>query len=121
MKITKEHVRRRVYLPRWKVEDGFVTITAVGNRLFLAVGNYGEESFELEDDWELYEEPKKTVKVWPALITNKGGGPKWGITSSVFVSEEEARYYCGFAFVSFPAVQNPDGSYDVPEVPNATV
>jgi len=56
--------------------------------------------------------PKQKRKMWPALTK---GGICFEITEQIFESEQQAKDYCDHDFISWPAVPNADGSFDVPE------
>ena len=57
--------------------------------------------------------PKAKKKMWPALCLNSFG---YWVTDKVFPDEKQAKYILGTNdFVSWPAVPNADGSFEVPE------
>ncbi len=79
----------------------------------------GGSSYELSacslmaDDWEVYEEPKKPRLLAPAFVKwEKSDHPE--LTAELYESEEVARKEVGKYFVSWPAVANKDGFYEVP-------
>ena len=56
---------------------------------------------------------QKKVLMAPAFISNGGGGIF--ISNHLFRSEKDAREHLEYAFVSWPAILNKDGFYEVPE------
>ena len=66
----------------------------------------------LADDWEVYEEPKKPRLLAPAIYKAVG---RILISCKIFESEEAAREDLGSSFISWPAVANKDGYFEVEE------
>lgn len=52
----------------------------------------------------------KIVKLWPAIVNYDGVN---GVSNMLFENEKQAKEFFDYEFVSFPATQNEDGSYDV--------
>lgn len=104
MKITKEHVGKKVRRDSWDA-DQFVVVIAVGNWMFIASRKdevRGEECFtDLKGDWELYEEPKQYKIVSPAVICEQS----YQITTQVYETEEKARLEWPTSFHSWPACE----------------
>ena len=63
--------------------------------------------------WELYEEPKKAVFMAPAIFKADDGYIE--VSGKLFVSEEGAKYFYGKRLISWPALPNKEGFYEVPE------
>lgn len=88
----------------WK-DNHFLFITAVGEETFLAKHSVNYPSFEtifmIRDDWELYEEPKKKVMMYPALLITNASDSKTGylVTESLFETEKEAKDRYTYTFV----------------------
>jgi hypothetical protein len=69
------------------------------------------EVFELlKDDWEIREEPKPPKLLAPALLSDIGHVE---MSCYLYASEQEARDTLGDSFISWPAIPNKDGMYEV--------
>lgn len=68
MIITKDHVGRKVRLANWD-QGLFLVVTAVGRTRFLGERSFcGEETWRLDLDWQIVEEPKPVVLPSKAII-----------------------------------------------------
>lgn len=66
---------------------------------------------EIDNLYSLYTPPKKTVRMWPALVKWQPliAPPKYGfkLSDGVYPNEEDAIYYISeHSFVKFPANEN---------------
>jgi hypothetical protein len=76
----------------------------------------GASEKELLGEWTIEEEPKPTVKMWPALLQQCSGS--WVISSMLFISEEEAKHktiISAYKKVIWPAIPGQDGAFEVPQ------
>ncbi len=65
--------------------------------------------------WLYWEPPKETVKMCPCFYKVPIFFPdKVFISNGLYANEKEAKKELGKGFISWPAIPNPDGSYDVP-------
>lgn len=88
----------------------FLEILCLGNDRFFSRDNYGQESswFYGNNIWELYTEPKKTVKMAQALYQRTDDGTFF-INGDFFKSKEEAKEYytsSSYKIVQWPLVIN---------------
>jgi hypothetical protein len=68
---------------------------------------------EILGEWKIKEEPKPKVKMWPALFCFDIG-LYWNVTGALFATEKEAHAYCkSYKKFIWPAIQGPDGSFEV--------
>jgi len=100
MKITQEHVGKKVRHRSWKQET-FATVLYVGKESFFTEDSYGEESWFISDYWELYEEPKKKIRMAPALWAAPNGTIQ--LHPYLFESLEEAKNYLNKQLLKWPA------------------
>lgn len=114
MKITQEHVGKKVRCVTWD-EVRYVEVLCVGNEYFFGKLNVGswnashvcsEGAYLLDNSWELYEEPKKKKILSPAVFKSVR---IYCITPECYESEEEARVTLKECFISWPAMQLIDG------------
>jgi hypothetical protein len=83
-------------------------------RGWLKLGVSDNCNFELQyfltDDWEVEPEPKKPKLLAPALLSDIGHVE---MSCYLYASEQEARDTLGDSFISWPAIPNKDGMYEV--------
>jgi len=77
-------------------EGNYAVVTAVGETNFLAThvpkNPFGEVRYGFEDTtWSVYEEPKKTVMMYPALYKNDFN---FYVGGYLFSNEKDAKEYC---------------------------
>lgn len=65
--------------------------------------------FQLCDRWEIYQEPKRKIKLWPALMRKNGHNSPASMTGALFADDEKAKHYCGEKYVrlltEYPAIE----------------
>ncbi len=102
MKITQEHVGKKVRLKEWGVGT-YVEVISIGNELFFFRDYLGNEGSRfLDNDWELYEKPKKKILspcVWKNDFNGLDVGPE------IFETERDAKDWAKLDFISWPAMQ----------------
>lgn len=113
MKITKEHVGKRVRRSLWDA-DFYVRVLALGEKWFIADHpTLGENTYLVEDlstPWELLHDPKPQAA--PAFYCSN---ERWGLSFNLYSSEEEAKLYLG-PTGRWPAIPDPKtGMYTLPE------
>jgi hypothetical protein len=59
--------------------------------------------------------PQQKLKLWPAIYNYHNAFGKKALTVVLYETEGDARNDLRDIFVSWPAVPNADGSYEVPE------
>lgn len=123
MKITKDMIGKKVRWCNWRFDSDplYCVITAVGVENILAINIYRdgvipsgickrEWSWDNDDLWEFYEEPKKKkiVRMAPALLKYVSGA--YAITDRVYENADLARKNVEFAmgefFIKWPANDN---------------
>jgi len=76
MRITKEHVGKKVRLSHWSGGEFLEVLCVGGNRFFSRSENGAEDNWLIDCDWHLVEEPKKpSERITEILIEyqRKGG------------------------------------------------
>lgn len=84
----KNYVGKKIRQSDWR-NNCFITLLAIGNTGVYACDENEYESVYGGFDWETYEEPKKKVKMWQALVKNIQGD--YLSTRDFYANEEAAR------------------------------
>lgn len=117
MKITKEHVGKRVKSSEWK-NDEYVRVLAVGEtRFFAEHSDLGELLFLRtcpHATWELLPDPKP---LRAQAFFRDGPSHFWQLSSGLFSSTESAvNFLSEWKYVRWPALIDPNtGMYILPE------
>ena len=84
---------KKVKLPHW--EDGYLFMNLTNGRICMEDGEYYQyfKNIEQDEEFEIYEEPRKKVMVYPALYKDKAG--ICYIPARLFPDEATAKEYCG--------------------------
>lgn len=120
MKITKEHVGKKVRGSDWKNDD-YIRVIAVGETHFFGehvdLGeNLYKRAYSPSSDWELLPDPKPQGA--PAFYKRKGT-ICWCVSNEIFEERGGIGEYYSLDkfFVSWPALLDPNtGMYTLPEV-----
>ena len=102
------------FVSQFDDEEDSVKILFVGEtRFFARCYNKKECSFDMKISWRIWEEPKPKKLMAPAF----GMDPSIDMVSVVglFTSENHAKSVLEDDFISWPAIPNADGHYEVPE------
>ena len=84
----------KVRVPEFSAEE-FCEIKYIGSKYFFCEDESGVEwSFELSDNWQLYQEPKKKVKYYQYIVKNKEGVVN--VMYTLYKSKEECKLYLNF-------------------------
>jgi len=101
MKITQEHTGKKVTRIEWN--GAYVTVMYVGNvSIFVMLENGDECSYLNDDRWSVLEDPKKKIRMAPALcryLENQ----HYFISQSVHENEKDAKTHWRNEFISWPA------------------
>lgn len=92
-----------VYCSDPLLKDIYYTITHKNEHYALATGYYKENNIKITDsflvlsseNWELYEEPKKKVKVALYAYKNYRLDPFWKISSYMYSNDKDAKPMLG--------------------------
>lgn len=120
MKITKEHVGKKVKTTRPSYYK-WVEVLYIypSEEKFAGRGDTGGEgNFDCDgcNAWQFYHEPKPEKLVAPALFYSDNEDKRWVLSDSCFEDLETAKKYFKPTYkVVWPAVPNAQGFYEVPE------
>lgn len=109
------HVGKKVHQDTWNPGE-WLKILFVGNEQVLAVNDDGhEEVYLIDEEWELYEEPKQKKLLAPAYVLYAGFKR---VHPALFNNASEAKDFfekMPECFLSWPAIPNAQGYYEVEE------